>query len=201
MRSPVTTTKKIIDTVRQMYGEGASYNEIADAIGGTKNQVAGLVHRNCQDIVFTGKSARQKGPKETDASRIERVRVALDQSVTYRGIADLTGIDHRVVTRILKSDLADLHRQKVRDFQAAPRRAPTAVSTTRHGPRPIPSPVTLICSNPQPFIAASGCRYPLWSEGVDITEKRVCGASCKTGRSFCPGHHALSYRAVERRAA
>lgn len=147
----------LVAIVRQMYVDGCTYTEIAQALGlASRSAVAGLVNRHCPDLVGTRQPGR-KTPEQLDQIR---------NSAASR---------------------------------PAPAPRPVVLKAV---PASKPKPVVIVAtaSDPVLFVAATGCRWPLWEPSASLDDKRVCGASC--GRhTYCQTHVRLAYRTEERRAA
>ena len=114
---------------------------------------------------------------------------------------ELTGVSRcAVIGRARRMGLARRNRQPVhRVERAKPRHRPKPRERIKmqliRGPEPPPAPAPLPPQcKPVHFmdLANHHCRYPLWEDGSDWSERMFCGATAQEGSSWCPYHHELT---------
>ena len=165
-----------VETVKRMWAEGKSGSEIGAEVGKTRNAVISKVHR------------LNLSPRETVEQASGGMPIPAEPPIPRPPIPPQPEIDDE--------DDDD-------DDSVTINRSADPLEQVRKGQHvPVPQALRAPDGSEGVLLMKAGtfqCRYPLWADDTPIEEKRVCGCSVKTGKSWCQTHYNKVFDTLRRR--
>ena len=167
----------MIDRLRELHARGDSFTKIADALGVSKNSVAGKVHKlklAARPLPAALEGVKNK-PRATGAPRLRA-----------------TGVGGFQVAPVAHHNLAEASAQP----------GPRAAAATAHVASSLSGNSAAEASKPRPqLFPVRGCQFPMWADKEKLLgeEPRFCDAPARRneeGRqdsAYCPAHHARCF--------